>query len=115
MLSKVASRERAVHVSPHREKESDSGRSHTCIMLYRTRPMLSFSATAKYCSMVGLPTYAAYESLWMFTAHSNRLVSACPVPTYRDWRCSSWLLMLNLSAALAIAPVVSSLAPHPRV
>ena len=84
-------------------------------MLYRTRPMLSFSATAKYCSMVGLPTYAAYESLWMFTAHSNRLVSACPVPTYRDWRCSSWLLMLNLSAALAIAPVVSSLAPHPRV
>ena len=65
--------------------------------------MLSFSATAKYCSMVGLPTYAAYESLWMFTAHSNRLVSACPVPTYRDWRCSSWLLMLNLSAAVAMS------------
>jgi hypothetical protein len=43
------------------------------------------------------------------------LVSACPVPTYRDWRCSSWLLMLNLSAALAIAPVASSLARHPRV
>ena len=29
----------------------------------------------------------------------NRLTSACPVPTYLACKCSSWLLMLNLSLA----------------
>lgn len=32
----------------------------------------------------------------------NLLKSACPVPTYLAWRCSSWELILNLSLACIV-------------
>ena len=66
---------RTPRVTP-RSRGGGRSRSRTCIMLYRTRPMDSFSARAKYCSMLCRPKYEAYESRWMFTAHSNLFVSA---------------------------------------
>lgn len=38
----------------------------------------------------------------MFTAHSCLVASACPVPTCRLCKCSSWDEMFNRSAALAM-------------
>lgn len=38
----------------------------------------------------------------------NLFKSACPVPTYLAWRCSSWELMLNLSLACTVQVASSS-------
>ena len=93
-------------------------RRRTCSALNLTRPIVSFSAIEIYWESESKPTYSASESRCWFTAHSLRsrqatnepvfspkagkqatgvegvrayylVVSAWPVPTYLDCKCSS--------------------------
>jgi hypothetical protein len=47
--------------------------------LYLTRPMDSFSATAKYANVPWCPQYDAKLSRWMFTAHSLQSPAAVAI------------------------------------
>ena len=70
-------------------------------MVRRARSVASFSHTAANDKKSWWPMCDAIVSRWWFTAHSNFVISACPVPTYFVCKWSQLRLRLKRSAAMS--------------